>query len=521
MNSTIVVLSGLLACQTGDGLQNDDRSADGGFDAGSAEEATDFAKPVLVRIDILPDNVLNGATLDEGFRAMPRSSPRIRLDGTENVDVGSLQLERPIRFTGQVEGFRANPQVSASLPGEILAVPATVRLWLPNTVQDYVISTDEVGEFGAWIAPRTVYNLSVKPLDPSFPPFEDTVAITDSARDLALNLSFGAPVYGRIQTADGPIVGAEVHLVDDAGERSAVAISDEDGWYTVRTLPGTYDVVCDGGNSPFRPTLTHREVVVDDLGAFVDFDYLEPVPLLVDGRVSLATEVDVDLGGAEVRFRSENIIGYGAVDAEWAFTARLQDGEIYVAQLIPGSYDVEVIPPRRQADALDDPFNRAVAPDVSPDGLREVLVVESMTLDDIELPETALVLGSVEDRDGVGQEATYVSCTEVSFGRRQWSVLSDAFGRFQIQLPQVPMRCNVTPTAESQLAPTSFTFVPGEREGPVVVLPNGIRLTGRVLGPDGGTEQFAAVTVRREDDGRVLGTALTNAEGRYEIRVAP
>ncbi|MEM6931941.1 MAG: carboxypeptidase-like regulatory domain-containing protein, partial [Myxococcota bacterium] len=312
------------------------------FDAGTPAEA----EPAVIRVDAFPSDALLGPDLDDGFRALPKTSPRFRVDGTRDVDIGTLQFDTPRRFTGRILGFRLNPQVTSVLPGSLVPAPATVRLSLPDTVQDYVVSTDEGGEFAAWVGPETTYTLSVRSEDPSFPNFEDVLRIDDADRDIELDLPLGVPVFGRVATPAGPISGAEVHLVDGEGLTSATAMTDEDGWYTLRTLPGTYAVVCDGGNPLRRPQITHPDIVVDDeMGAFVDFDYIDTDLSLVAGRV--ITEAVVDLGGSEVRFRSENLLGYDGVDAVWTFTARLQQGESYLAQVLPGSYDIEIVPPQR------------------------------------------------------------------------------------------------------------------------------------------------------------------------------
>jgi len=479
------------------------------------------AEPEIVdlRVDVYPTLDLTGDSVDDGFRALPKSSPRLRVDGTVDVEVGLIELDAPIRFTGRIEGFRLNPQVTA-LPGEILPVEATVRLALPGTVQDYVVSTDEFGDFAAWVGPQAVYNLIVQPLDAAFPAVQDSLPITDSARDLELTLPVGVPVFGRVATSAGGIEGARVWLVDASGDRSGVAETDDEGWYMVRALPGVYDVVSDGGNPLSRPTITHPDVEVDpDVGAFVNFDYVNQSPALVGGRV--VSEVDVDLQGAEVRLTATNLIGYDGVDASWSFSARLQQGDLFLAQVPPGSYDVEALPPEVATDALRDPLDRATAPNVSPARRTDVIVVDDKTLVDIELTETKLVLGSVVDEFDRGVEATRVDCSEVGFGERQWSVLTDVFGRFQLQLPQVMVQCRATPTADSGLAGLSFSFVPGEGEGPLVTLASGVELRGRVVGPDGRPEEFATVSIRREQDETVLGTGLTDEEGRYAVRVVP
>ncbi|MEO0602942.1 MAG: carboxypeptidase-like regulatory domain-containing protein [Myxococcota bacterium] len=497
-----------------------------GEDVADGDEELDASaptepEPAVIRVDAFPSDALLGPELDDGFRALPKTSPRFRVDGTRDVDIGTLELDTPLRFTGRIEGFRLNPQVTSVLPGSLVPAPATVRLSLPDTVQDYVVSTNEAGEFAAWVGPQATYTLSVRSEDPSFPNFEDVLRIDDAARDIELNLPLGVPVFGRVSTAVGPILGAEVHLVDAEGRTSAVATTDEDGWYTIRTPPGTFAVVCDGGNPLRRPQITHPDIVVDDeMGAFVDFDYIDTDRSLVAGRV--ITEEDVDLGGAEVRFRSENLIGYDGVDAVWTFTARLQQGESYLAQVLPGSYDIEIVPPQRPTDALADPFGQAAAPDVSPEQLRDVIVVDDeITLPDIELLASALVLGQVVDAEGLAVEATRIECTEIGFGQRQWSVLTDVFGSFQIRLPQIPMGCNVIPTGASGLANLTFGFVPGEREGPTVVLDEGVAVSGRVLGPDGRPESFATVRLRRDGDTELLGSGLTDEDGRYSVRITP
>ncbi len=513
-----LLVFGLTACASDAAIDTGEAERDE-VDAATGEEDVDFGAPLIVRVDAYPSDTLLGTEVEDGFRVLPATSPRFRVEGSD-IDLGTLQVEAPVRFTGGIEGFRLNPQISTVLPGRFLPVPATVRLWLPGTVQDYVAPTNEDGRFAAWVAPQAVYTLTVRSEDPAFPNYEDLLSVTESPRDIELELPVGVPVFGQVTTSSGPIVGARVHLVDENGLESAVALTDEDGRYSVRTLPGSVDVVCDGGDPLRRPVITHRDVVVDETGALVDFDYFDAVLSLVSGRV--VTDANLDLAGAEVRFRSENLLGYDDGDAVWTFDARLQQGESFLAQVLPGSYDIEVVPPQRQTDALGDPFGQAAAPDVSPERLPDVLLLDrEIELPEIELIESALVLGEVVDVDGRGVEATQVECAEVGFGQRQWAVLTDVFGAFSIRLPQVPMRCRVTPPGDSGLAGISFGFVPGEREGPTVVLPRGVSIRGRVQGPDGQFEQFAAIRVRRDSDGVVLGTALTDQDGRYEVRIAP
>ncbi|MEN0063285.1 MAG: carboxypeptidase-like regulatory domain-containing protein [Myxococcota bacterium] len=523
----MIAVYSLFMLVNGCALNNEASRAEDADGTSAAEDASDAFTPgegpTTIWVDVFPTNTLLGETPDDGLRALPKTSRMFEVDSVD-VEVGRVQLDAPIRFTGRVEGFRLNPQIS-SLPGEFVAVPATVQLTLPGTVQDYTVTTDENGEFGAWVGPRTVYALSVVPDDASFPSFADVLPLTDSARDLELTLPIAPPVFGRVASGLGPIENASVFLIDEEGRHSGIAFTDEDGWYTVRAMPGTYDVVCDGGPASARdprPVITYRDIEVGELGAQRDFNYIDSPSALVTGRV-LSEDDGVDMGGVEVRFTSDRLTVYADVEASWSFTARLQQNNEIIARVIPGIYDIEVIPPALDVDP-DDGLDFALQPSATPVRLSEVsLTMTEKPLPDIVLTNSELVLGTVVDESAAVVEAARVTCTEQGFGSRQWSGLTDVLGLFEMQLPAVPVRCRITPPGTSGLASADFDFTPvtdGDNT-PSFTLPEGIVIRGEVTGPTGEPESFAAITIRREIDDAILATGLTNDEGRYAIRIAP
>lgn len=468
-----------------------------------------------VRIDVFPADASLGPSLDDGFRALPKSRS-IDLDGTDDVTVEPVELDAPIRFTGRVEGFQLNPQV-ASLPGRVVPVPAEVRLQLPGSVQNYVASTNDGGDFSAWVGPRTVYTLSVHPLLPDFPSFSDNFAIADAARDIELTLPFAEPLYGRVQSPTGPVAGASVFAINERGEPSATAITDAEGWYTLRVGQGQFDVVCDGGGpGRLRPLLTERDVAVGELGALVDFDYVDQDPVLVRGRI--VSDTGLPLQDVEVRFTATTLLNYGE-DSAWTFTARLQEGNSFLAELIPGVYDIEVIPPPVDAQAALDGFAAAAAQALSPVRRELEGLLDDAQLGEIALPGTEFVVGSVTDDEGLAVEGVVVECTELGFAERRWSARTSVTGNFEMELPVVPVTCRAVPPATEALAPRSVTFTAGQGKPPVIVLDDGLVIRGTVVGPTGTPESLALVTVRRVDDDTALATATTREDGTYEVRV--
>lgn len=480
------------------------------YSAATVPNDAAFDSAQSIRLDVRPGLLLDGG-LSQGLRALPQT---LQLDDVSGsvIDVPELLLLEPVRQAGTITGYSVNPQISL-LPGTSAAVEGTVFLRKPNTVQTYAASTDPQGDFEAWLVPQDTYQLTVVPDDPQLPMHTQELTVDGSPDDVNVDVGYGAPVYGAVRSSNGPVYNARVHLVDELGNRSASALTDEHGRYQIRVQPGTYTLVCEGREVGQDPTLRQAEIEVPIEGALVDFAYPSDLPqALAEGRIISPT--GQNLAGTVVRFLSEELDGYGDLDASWSWDAPIQGPGTFIAKVVPGLYTIEVLPPDVRTSAEDPGGSPGLSP-VRQTGVR--LGLEA-TLDDIEILRTLEVTGTLSTEQGEPLAGGTVQCTEVGFDERSWFANTNDEGTFQLHLPQIPLDCLVGPPGDRRdLAQGTIRFDPREQTSPQFTLGTGALFQGSVRGPEGEGEPFASIELRDLQD-RLLAFGVTDEDGSFSIR---
>lgn len=464
---------------------------------------------VGLRIDVLPSDLRLPDAEATGFRVLPQTSRPLGLRALAGatVDVGAIDLRVPQLQTGAVTGFRFNPQIVA-LPGSDTPVVGTVTMRQPGTLQSYAARTDDAGAFALWLVPQEVYRFEIVPDDPLLPAWSTTLPVGARTVDQQVDLGAGVPVFGRVTTGRGALVGARVHVVDAEGLVSASAVTDVYGLYQVRVSPGTWTVVTEGRERGEDPTLTTAPVTVGDAGAEVDLAYPTVLSqVLVEGRVS--SEGGARVPGALVRLTSEALEGFEGLDARWTADVPTADNGTFLARAVPGRYTVEILPP-----AVDE------GPDYTPVRFEGVQLTQNSTdLGEVALARLIPVDGRVVDPFEDRVPNAIVSCAERGFDGRGWSTYTEDGGRFSLELPAVPLDCTVEPPGDRpDLAPMRVSLDPAQQPTPRLQLSGGQLVEG-VVRFEGEPEPFALVEVRDLDDA-LLGVGFTDEEtGRFSVRV--
>jgi len=491
-------------------------AADGGSTFDATNEGDGGPTPtdtgVSLRIDVIPGDVREDDD-DTAFRALPQTfRPRNLSRG--DLGVGTLELFTPQAQTGTVVGYLTNPQI-AVFPGAVMPVEATVWMRAPGTVQSVFTQTDFDGDFELWVVPRTDYRLEVIPENPMLPVWSADLPVGAVTVKQTVDLGTGVPIYGVVSSLSGPLVGAEVYAVDELGLTSSRAVTDEFGIYQVRVTPGTWTVVCEGRELGQDPTITLPAIEVTDVGANVDVTYPTTLfSVLAEGR--LVSETGADVTGTIVRLTSESLTGFEAVGvqdghpdaaASWVTETPVGANGTILTWVVEGVYTIEVLPP-----SVDS------GPDFSPARVTGVVLEENLTqLGTLTVSPLVPVTGQVVDEERGAIPDAVVTCVEEEFDHRFWTTVALADGTYSIDLPTVPIYCDVAPPAGTSLATTRVAFDPGQVQEMDFTIPAGVWVTGEVT-IDGAAEPFAIVNVYDESE-RLLGFGSTDIGGLFAIPV--
>lgn len=457
-----------------------------------------------LRIDVVPTEIPES---DATLVVLPQSViVEDAVDVGIDRDLGAIDLLPPVRFEGSVVGAPSYPlRPVADLPGadEPTPVPGEVRVLHATALQSYRVPLDEAGGFATVVVPETDYTLAVVPDDPAFPLTFLPVDLSVDRVGFDEDIGGGVSVYGQVTQGDLPIADAAVVLERD-GVQSAAALTNAQGFYELRAQPGTYTLRCLGRDDAGDPTLTVAEVAVGDDGASLDFVYPVLTRHLVEGTVQSADGIDL-ARAVTVRLTARSLQGLETQAAD--LSVDIPATSNFLVRVPVGTYDLEVLPPAIEGGIDYTPVRR------------EGLVVEADTdLGQLVLPDLRAVAGSVTDSAQQLVPGVAIACREEAFGRRSWSVVTDAEGRFALDLPRVPVVCAMTPPAErSDVALTRRRFDPSDNASPTLELARGQTVTGRVR-RDGEGEAYVVVEVH-DGEGDLLGSALTDDEGEYALQV--
>ncbi|MBX2801183.1 MAG: carboxypeptidase-like regulatory domain-containing protein [Myxococcales bacterium] len=476
--------------------------------------------PFTVRVDVLPASVLeeDSSVDDLQFRALPQSKDAAARQG-EVVTV-NMRLRSPVQMQGSVTGFAQNPVVGI-LPGLVQPVAGTVFLDKAGSLQSYATRTDDLGEFSLWLVPQDAYVLSVVPDDPIFPLWSTSLVVEDEISVQDLDITESAPIYGVVSSTEGPVMGAHVYAEDPHGVRSASAVTDDNGHYTlhVQRTKGKqgYAVVCEGRELFADPVWRQPGPFglgfdVGEDGLKIDFPYPTALPQdVVDGRV--VTDVAQSLTGTTVRFVAQELTGYEGLDVSWVRETAIDLDGSFIARVPPGLFRVDVLPPA----PVVSPDSPDAAPALSP--FRLVDLALPADVGTLELLSTVEVSGTVASgEDGRPLAGASIDCSEIGFAQRSWFTTSQEDGRFTMHLPDVDTRCIVGPPGGVDLARRRFVISPGDGDDVRFELMEGVQFVGQVQGPDDEPERFAAVEIRDLGE-RLLAFGLTDEDGNYQLRV--
>jgi len=472
----------------------------GGPNATDLEDA-DFSYQGL-RIDLIPTELPASAGR---VTLLPQSVAIPTLVSGSAYDAGELELDEPQELNVRVTAAdRPDVIPVASLPGEDerVGLDATVRITEEDTLHDYRGVSDDDGALTMFVMPRDGYRVTVIPDDPRQPL---TSFVWNASDELDLDLDPSGSVFGRVLVGDVPLADASVELVDDAGVGSSVATTDGNGFYEIAAAPGTYTVRSLGRSFGEEPTLAVLDVAHGDGSTRLDVLYPPLVDVLVDARV-----VDAGgepLSGITVRFESIVLDGLEGRSASFTTDKLTDEGGGILGRLPSGTYDVLVLPPARSGGARHTPIQ-----------LDAVRLDADADLGLLELDGAADVEGTVADGGQTRLDGAVVSCREDGYGGRSWSTVTNEEGRFGLQLPMIPVVCAVSPPADrTDLALTRRGFDPADTTSPTLQLRGGLPVSGTVL-RDGEPEGLVVVEIR-DDAGELMGSALTDEEGSWQIQL--
>lgn len=429
-------------------------------------------------------------------------------------DAQTIALLPTVAFSGRITADVARGWASAvEVPTTSEAIVATLNASVGGTRLGGTAVSDGSGLFSlALPAYNEDYLLTVVPEDATQAPFHiETRRIRQDA-EVDLHLDVGIPVYGRVTDAAGDgVSGVRVRVsrttVEGVEVRSAAVQTDATGWYVARVeSTGSYVVEVEGGayidSTATRVIPTVRaDVLVEsgDDGASAYLSLGDLTAATVDGTVLDAAGNTVD--DALVRFTSASLVG-----AEGSLTVEASTGNgDFVARLLPGVYDVEVIPPY---DAK-----------ASPVRVRSVEVSERDGIGTIQLDGLSKLEGRVVDVWGEPAANVVVAATQQGFKEYVWSATTDADGAFTMNVPVGTYDTTFSPSSVSTGgALTNVELVAGE---PVYVeLDEGVELRGTVIW-QGEAVPWAWIDVRDDATGALVGRGTTNDQGEFLLQVNP
>lgn len=482
-------------CAAESSLQSKGDDADSGaaYDTGVSEDGDGGAR--MLRIDVYPSS------------AGPDLLPQSALTGLSGALTDlTITLSEPITIRGAVSGYQATP-LSISVPGEDVAVIASIGLTQDDSISQATTTSDASGSFDVSITPGTGYTLSVVPQSPTNLPFRASTGLVldeDMRLDPSLlSLGNGVPVYGTIRRGDGTAVHTELALVDSlTGVQGPVTETDSTGYYQLRALPGSYSLVVFGDTSRAVPSVSTEVVAEEDVGAQVDVDMGDYKPSILDGDV-------VDSSGDAVPYVKARFTSVDLLDPSWSLTVETEtDGSgVLFTRLLEGTWTAEFIPDR--------------ATNLSPTTMSFTVSADTVSFDQPVVVEPFESLdGRVVDPGGSPLSGVIVTAREQGYDNRTWSGTTDEDGAFQFDVPAERLDLTFTPPS-SDVAIVSLENDPSAEQISDVVLPYGQPVSGRLLTTDGAVVPYAVVELRDADSDELLGTTLSNAEGEFSARIDP
>lgn len=427
-----------------------------------------------------------------------------------DIAAGSLLFEvaPTVTVSGRVTGYEIAPTASVVVPGNPgVAVQATVRAHIPDTIVDVSTTTDADGDWQLELPAGSGYVFSVLPSAPAPLPFSVETGVTLSgSQRRELDLPAGTPVFGQISQDGGALPeGSRARLRDVATgiEGLPVPLS-SDGRYLLRALPGDYELVIEGETTSAMPRVALPLTVDDDVAGVeqnLNVGTLEVV--YVEGRIFDMEGDDVDQ--AVVRFTSDDLHSQLTVEATGSHTTTTNNDGQFRRGLVPGSWTVEIMP-AYEDDGVASPTRFSL----------ELTPGSDQNLGRIELPARTQAQGQVVDSSGSPVSGAIVSFAERGFDGFTYSDTTRDNGQFSRRLPPVPMELTLVPPTPSSAV--TRLVVDDPTELPRLQMQEGIPLSGKVSGTADPIE-FALIEVYADDDGAFLGSTVTDREGAFSVQV--
>ncbi|MDP2311620.1 MAG: hypothetical protein Q8P41_01845 [Pseudomonadota bacterium] len=456
-----------------------------------------------LRIDVSPPASDTAILLPQSHIVPPDNYDGLGIDlyGTRSVS-GVLTAQVTHGWT------LGAPTTSEPLVAGILGLPADGSL---GAVAQSAEDGSFVLSYPAY--PSTMY-VAFIPVDAALAPLLVLDAPTYDRTGWDQEIAPGIPVYGRITgTVDGveaSLAGLSLRItrvVSGQVVSSAPFTTDRTGWYVARVDQlGEYTLEVVGGASTtdgqLAPALSVPVLVEALEGVEVPIALGDVEDASADGRV-----VDIEgawISAAYVRFLSKSLdSGIGALEVEVEPNAQGR----FIADLLPGVYDIEVIP-RYDADGVVASAAR----------YENVRVVDGIGLGELSLGAPTRLTGKVLDANAEPAADVQVVATEVGFGAYVYYGRTGADGSFDLPVADVPMVVTLTP---AQSASGAVTHV--EVDAPSTVtsfqLDAGVSVSGRIA-YEGTAIPYASVQVYDAGSGVLLGQAFSDESGGFALRVS-
>ncbi len=433
---------------------------------------------------------------------LPQSFMQEPLD-EEGYGQVALSLAETVTVSGTLTALVSHPWSAAGAPTTPEPFVGSVQISLAGTVQNAATSTDNLGVFSLDLPADGDYDLYLSPSDPTaMAPYAVGAQSLFQDKDLTQELGEGAPLFGRV-TAEGlgvpkaPLLLTRLQPLPEAV--SVPFYTDSEGWYVVRAPgAGTYTVEVQGGLSgenEVLPTISRRVTIAEE-GGTLDLDVGTLTGALLTGFI-------VNVEGDPVQDARVRLSSSALTDADGTLTVESSTDESggFVARLLPGQYTAEILP------AYGDPLSPMAVP----------ITVElgSNDLGIIGLDGLNVINGVVNLPTGDTASGVTVTATQIGWSEYVYSTTTAQDGTYQLSLPATNFGVVCTPASTSGYATTRVDLPLGG--DPSIMLVAGDLLTGSVLSADGLVSSYAVVEVREAATDLLLGTALTNADGVFEL----
>ena len=470
------------------------------YDLASAESLDNgsggsFDEEYRLRLDVWP-----AATQD--IPSLPQSFFEVAFDSESSYSI-ALALRSPVRISGQLTGFDANPTL-VGVPGQDSPVTGFVDISVPGTPMERLVPTDSDGYFEADVVPAEGYTLALIPELPAELPF--LVLENESVFgpiDLSTYLDYGLPVYGRVAVGDSGVLDSGVaRLIHNPSGITGPSVPLDQGHYMLRAYPGEYTLQVFDPDDRYIPVLEQVVLVGGESVEGVEANFSMPglAPVVITGEVRDPQGRAYE--DVELRFTSEGL--RDLPEGRHTSSVATNESGLFIARLPPGDYQVEYVPP------FGDKVSSAQIY-----GLDFEL---SSELELIQLEPLSVVQAQVLF-EGEQVATTLVRAEELGPGGRVFETTAAEDGYFSLPVSTGPLRWTFTPPYGVAAATTFANWSAAElQEQRTVYLDLGILLEGEVTF-EGEPVPYSLVDVRDQDD-TLWAQTVTDETGAFSVRVS-